>query len=117
MKSKVGEASFVERKGSVFEQLGYPNAVEMHRKTLLMHVITDAIKRQGLTQNEAGKKVGLSQADISRIGTGKGFRFSMDRLLTIIHRLGIDVELTQRHDEDGQVIVHVRELAKAPAAY
>jgi predicted XRE-type DNA-binding protein len=115
MKSKPAEDAILELKGSVFEQLGYPNAAEMQRKTLLMHLITEAIKRQGLTQNEAGKKVGMSQADVSRIGTGKGYRFSIDRLLTVIHRLGVDVELTQRHDEDGHLVVQVRELTVASA--
>ena len=113
MKNKIDDVEFATRTGSVWDQLGYPNAAEMQRKSLLMIVIGDALKRQKLTQKEAAKKLGMSQADISRIGTGKGFRFSIDRLLNIVHRLGIDVELTQRHDKDGNLVVEIRELTSA----
>ena len=49
-------------------------------------------------------------ADVSRISNGKLDRFSLERLMTMIHRLGIDIELVQTRDQDGYLIVNVRRL-------
>jgi predicted XRE-type DNA-binding protein len=110
MKEQLDEATFVVKSGNVFEQLGLPNPVERQHKAQLMFVINEAIKRQGLNQTEAAKKVGLGQADISRISHGRGSRYSIERLMNVIDRLGIDVEVVQRRDEHGDLIVEAREL-------
>lgn len=96
--------------GSVFEQLDLPNAHERLRKARLMNVINDAIKRMGLSQKDAADATGLHQADISRLQHGQGARYSTDRLLSILAKLGVDVEITQRHDDRGDLIIEVRKL-------
>jgi predicted XRE-type DNA-binding protein len=99
--------------GNVFAQLGLPHAEERLRKARLMNVINDAIKRRGLSQKDAARLSGLDQADISRIEHGRGSRYSTDRLLNILAKLGIDVEITQRRGEAGDILVEVRELLHA----
>lgn len=99
--------------GNVFEQLGLPNPEERLRKARLMNVINAVMKRRGLSQKDAAGAAGLDQADISRIQHGRGARYSTDRLLNILARLGIDVEITQRHGMGGEVLVEVRELSHA----
>ena len=99
--------------GNVFTQLGLPNPEERLRKARLMSVINDVIKRDSRSQAGVAKLIGLHQADISRIAHGRGSRYSTDRLLNVLARLGVDVELVQRHGEDGDLLVEVRELSHA----
>lgn len=99
--------------GSVFEQLGLPNPEERLRKARLMNVINDVMKRRELTQKDAAAALGLDQADISRIQHGRGSRYSTDRLLNILARLGIDVEIVQRQGKGGEIVIEVRELSPA----
>ena len=116
MKKETDDVTFIVRSGNVFEQLGLPNPAERQHKAQLMFVINEAIKRQSLTQIEAAKKVGLGQGDISRISHGRGSRYSIERLMNVIDRLGIDVEVVQRRDEDGDLIIEARELIRGPVA-
>ena len=98
---------------NVFEQLGLPNPDERLRKARLMNVINAVVKRRGLSQKDAAEATGLNQADVSRIQHGRGARYSTDRLLNILARLGIDVEIIQRHGGDGELLIEVHELSHA----
>jgi len=98
--------------GSVFEQLGLPDAQERLRKARLMSVINDVIRRRGLTQRGVTEATGLNQADVSRLQHGRGSRYSTDRLLSVLSKLGVDVEITQRQGRVGESIVEVRELSR-----
>lgn len=99
--------------GNVFQQLGLPNPEERLRKARLMNVINAVMKRRGLSQKDAAEATGLNQADISRIQHGRGSRYSTDRLLNILARLGTDVEIVQRHGSAGELVIEVRELSHA----
>jgi predicted XRE-type DNA-binding protein len=113
MSKRSGEAEIETGTGSVFEQLGLPNPEERLRKARLMNVINAVLKRRGLSQKDAAEATALNQADISRIQHGRGARYSTDRLLNILARLGIDVEITQRHGIAGELVIEVRELSPA----
>ena len=76
-----------------------------------MNVINGVITRRGLSQKDAAKLTGLDQADVSRIEHGRGCRYSTDRLLNVLARLGTDVEITQRRGEAGELLIEVRELS------
>jgi|GEM_PF-1416286 len=110
MSSKSKNVKIEVGTGNVFAQLDLPNPEERLRKARLMNVINDAIKRRQLSQKDAATVTGLDQSDISRIEHGRGSRYSTDRLLNILARLGIDVEITQRHSKAGKVLIEVREL-------
>ena len=99
--------------GNVFRQIGLPNPEERLRKARLMNVINVAVKRRSLSQKDAAEAAGLDQSDISRIQHGRGSRYSTDKLLNILARLGIDVEIVQRHDKGGELVIEVRELSRA----
>ena len=99
--------------GNVFRQIGLPNPEERLRKARLMNVINVAVKRRSLSQKDAAEAAGLDQSDISRIQHGRGSRYSTDKLLNILARLGIDVEIVQRHYKRGELIIEVRELSRA----
>jgi predicted XRE-type DNA-binding protein len=104
------KVEFERGSGNVFADLGLANPEERQAKARLMYVINDEIKRRGLTQTRAAEVTGLNQADISRLAHGRGLKFSTDRLIDVIRRLSMDVELTVRHRESGVGTFEVREL-------
>jgi predicted XRE-type DNA-binding protein len=76
----------VERSsGNVFADLGYPNPEEALAKARLSSIITDILKRRGLTQTQAAKLLGIDQPKVSRLMRGRVREFSLERL---IHFLG-----------------------------
>jgi len=101
---------FERSSGNVFADLDLPNPVELHIKSQLMIIINREIERRSLTQTEAAEVVALSQPDISRIASGHLSAFSIDRLLSVLGRLGIDVEISTRRSRNGVGAVIVREL-------
>ncbi len=101
----------VRRSGNIYAQLGLPNPEERQLKSQLMHVFNDAVLRMGLNQADAADRVDINQADVSRIFHGQGSRFSVERLMSIIGRLGIDIEIKQSHDEHGAIVYRVMVLA------
>ena len=96
---------------NVFAELGLPNPEERQLKARLMYVFNEAVARSGLTQVEAAERVGLDQADISRISYGQGSRYSVERLMIIIAKFGLDIRIIQRHDKNGNIVVEVKELS------
>jgi len=110
--NEIAEAAIEIGTDDVFTQLGFGNAQERLRKAQLMNVINEVVTRRRLSQKAAAKAVGLHQADISRIQHGRGSRYSTDRLLNVLARLGIDVELVQRRAKSGELVIEVREISR-----
>lgn len=113
MSKKNTEPEIEIETGNIFQQIGLPNPEERLRKARLMNVINAAMTRRGFSQKDAAEATGLDQSDISRIQHGRSSRYSTDRLLNILARLGIDVEITQRHGKRGEIVIEVRELSRA----
>jgi predicted XRE-type DNA-binding protein len=80
-----------------------------------MHAIGEEIKRQGLTQVQAAKKVGLAQPDLSRILNGRASNYSTERLLRVLLHLGrnIEIVLSDAHMPVGAISLRKR-TSKAP---
>jgi len=55
--------------------------------------LTQAIGRQGLTQEEAGRQMGISQAKVSGLMRGDLSRLSERKLMECLNRLGCDIEI------------------------
>ena len=68
----------------------------MKIKSRLMMDIESCIKKQGLTQKQAAKKMGVTQPRISDLVRGKINRFTIDMLVNMLARLGMHVEVTLR---------------------
>ncbi len=88
MRSK--KVEFERGSSNVFADPGLPNPEKRQAKARLMYVVNSEIKRQGLTQIRAAEVMGLNQADVSRLAHGRGLKFSTDRLIDVIRRLGMD---------------------------
>jgi predicted XRE-type DNA-binding protein len=79
--------------GNVFADIGLPNPEEHRAKADLVIQIAKIIERDGLTQVAAAKRMKLSQPDVSKILKGHFDRFSIERLLLLLRRLGQDVTI------------------------
>jgi predicted XRE-type DNA-binding protein len=78
---------------SAFHELNMPDADELVLKSRLMQVIAGEIRKRGLTQAEAGELLGLDQPNVSALVNEKISRFSVDKLMTFLARLGFDVSV------------------------
>lgn len=65
------ELAYTESSGSVWEDLGYPDAEERMAKALLSRWIDKQIEARGLTQMQAAELLGVSQPDVSKLVRGR----------------------------------------------
>jgi predicted XRE-type DNA-binding protein len=86
---------------NVFQDLGYKNADAQQFKAILAAEIIKALDRDGLTLRAAHDRTGIAGADFSRIRNVDLGRFTIDRLMSIVNRLGsrIDVKIRLRRAE------------------
>lgn len=77
-----------------FADLGLPNPEErMARAQLLSYIVTE-IKQRGLSQTKAASLLGIPQPHISLLLQAKMSHFSLERLLQMVARLGLDVTIS-----------------------
>jgi predicted XRE-type DNA-binding protein len=79
--------------GNVFRDLGLPDADQLKIKSGLVIEITRAIRRLELTQEEAGRRMGISQAKVSGLMRGDFSNLSEQKLMACLNRLGYDIEI------------------------
>ena len=80
--------------GNIYRDFGMPDADrEQLRAVLAAHVIK-ILNRRRLTVRAAQAKTGIAAADFSRIRNADLSRFTIDRLMTIINRLGLQIDVT-----------------------
>jgi predicted XRE-type DNA-binding protein len=56
--------------------------------------ITRAVRRLGLTQEEAGRRMGIPQPKVSAMLRGDFTNLSERKLMACLNRLGYDIEIT-----------------------
>src|SRR5208282_5219244 len=83
----------VRGSGNVFRDLGQENADVEQFKAILATEIIKALDREGLSVRRAQGRTGVAAADFSRIRHADLGRFTVDRLMSIINRLGSRVEV------------------------
>ncbi len=82
--------------GNVFRDLGHENADAEQFKAILAAEIIKTLDRDQLTVRAAHGRTGIAAADFSRIRNANLERFTVDRLISIINRLGSRVEVKVR---------------------
>ena len=81
--------------GNVFVDLGFDEA-EAHVMALraeLMIRLSQELKAKGWTQAQAAKRLGVTQPRVSKLNKGAWQDFSLDMLLTLAGRAGLNAEL------------------------
>ena len=94
MHKKIIDGVEVQRSsGNVFADLGLPDAEKLKVKTGLVIEIRKAMRRLGLTQQEAAKRMGVSQPKISDMMRGDFSDISERKLMDCLNQLGYDIEI------------------------
>jgi predicted XRE-type DNA-binding protein len=91
----------VHGSGNVFRDFGYANPEVEQLKAILATEIVKILDRRKLTVRAAHARTGIAAADFSRIRNADLGRFTLDRIFTILNRLGsqIEVRVNVRTDE------------------
>jgi len=82
--------------GNVFADLGLADADKLKIKTGLVIEIRKAMKRLELTQQEAAKRMGITQPKVSDMMRGNFANLSERKLMDCLTRLGYDIEIKVR---------------------
>src|ERR1700734_4109632 len=81
---------------NVFRDLGHESADAEQFKSILAAEIIKALDREHLTVRAAHARTRIAAADFSRIRNADLGRFTVDRLMSILNRLGSRVEVKIR---------------------
>jgi predicted XRE-type DNA-binding protein len=95
--------------GNVFEDLGLPDAKDMYVKAQLAIKINGIIKQRKLKQKEAAEILGVTQARVSALNTGRKLKdFSIDMLMGFLTRLDQDVEIVVKRKPRSHPVGEIR---------
>ncbi len=99
----------IEGSGNVFRDLGMEDADLRQLKTLLAAEIIKILDEHELTVREAAVRTGFAAADFSRLRNVKLDRFTVDRLMTMVNKLGQDVsvQLSFRPRQEQAANAHI----------
>jgi predicted XRE-type DNA-binding protein len=93
---KTEKLEVVRGSGNAFRDLGHKSADVEQFKAILAAEIIKALDREGLSVRAAQRRTGVAAADFSRIRNADLARFTVDRLMSVINRLGSRVEVDVR---------------------
>jgi len=86
----------VRGSGNVFRDLGSKNPDADQFKAILAAEIIKCLDREHLTVRQANVRTGIAAADFSRIRNADLGRFTVDRLMAVLNRLGTRIEVKVR---------------------
>lgn len=86
----------VHGSGHVCHDVGHKDADAEQFKAILAAEIIKVLDRERLTVRAAQDRTGIAAADFSRIRNADLGRFTVDRLMSIINRLGSRIEVRVR---------------------
>ena len=95
--------------GNVFRDFGRADADVQQTKALLAARIIGILDDEGLSTRKAEDRTGINHADYTRIRNVQLDRFTIDRLMTVLNKLGQNV--------DVQINVHPRVAAEEVPAH
>ena len=96
-----------ESSGNIFADLGLPDA-ETH--LLKSEIVTELYRltlERKLNQTEAGRLMGLTQPEVSRLFKGTFREYSVERLMSFLTAFDRDVEIVSRPRPAGEPRGHV----------
>ncbi len=88
--------------GNVFADLGLPNSGQELLKAKLTIQLFRLIKARGLTQTEAARLLGTTQAQVSALMRCRPVSVSVGRLMEFLTVLGQDIEVKVKPTKPGR---------------
>lgn len=92
-KQKIDGVEVEMSSGNVFADVGLPDADKLKIKSGLVIEISKAVRNLGLSQEEAGRRMGLPQPKLSGLLRGDFSNVSERKLMDCLNRLGYDIEI------------------------
>ncbi|MGA7801199.1 MAG: helix-turn-helix transcriptional regulator [Gammaproteobacteria bacterium] len=89
-----GDMEIIRGSGNIFRDLGLPDAGREQLRALLAAKIIGVLDERKLTVRAAQEQTGIAAADFSRIRQADLGRFTIDRLMTVLSRLGQEIEVS-----------------------
>lgn len=97
MKKRLINGIEVQRSsGNVYADLRLPDAEKLKIKTGLVIEIRKAMRRLGLTQQDAAQRMGITQPKVSGMMRGDFSNLSERKLMDCLTRLGYNIEIKAR---------------------
>jgi predicted XRE-type DNA-binding protein len=97
VKTRLIDGVEVQQGGAnVYADLGLPDADKLKIKTGLVIEIRKAMRNGGLTQQEAARRMGITQPKVSDMMRGDFTNLSERKLMDCLTRLGYDIEIKVR---------------------
>lgn len=93
---KLEKLEVVRGSGNVFRDVGHKNPDAEQFKAILAAEIIKALDYERLTVRAAQTRTGIAAADFCRIRNADLGRFTVDRLISILNRLGSRIEVRIR---------------------
>jgi len=86
----------VESCGNVFKDLGFSDdeAANLLVRSQMMMMVQETVRQRGWTQKKAAVEFGVHQPRISDLFQGRIGNFSVDTLMSWLHKLGKEVTIT-----------------------
>jgi predicted XRE-type DNA-binding protein len=103
------DLELVRGSGNVWRDLGYPDADIRQAKSILAGRIIAVLDDRKLSTRQAAKSTGFAAADFSRVRNADFGRFTLDRLIRMLHALDQQVEVA--------VTVRIRDRQPRDTAY
>lgn len=98
---KANELETIRGCGNVYRDFGVKNADVEQFKALLAVEIIKTLDRESLSVRQAHARTGIAAADFSRLRSSDLSRFTADRLIAILSRLGSKVEISLKIRRGG----------------
>lgn len=98
---------------NIFADIGVSHPERVQARAQVMFLISDIIKRRGLTQKQAAAILSIPQSKVSCLVNGKLSNFSMDHLFELLNALDSDVEIIikPKTKEEKNATTHVLQAA------
>ena len=98
MSTTEDDFELVHGSGNVFRDFGRADADVQQTKALLAARIIGILDDEGLSTRKAEVRTGINHADFTRIRNVQLDRFTIDRLMTVLNKLGqhVDVQIHVR---------------------
>ena len=87
------ETNITAGRSNIFADLNLPDAETHFLKAQIVSEIYRLIKERELTQVQAGKRMGISQPEVSRMFKGHFREYSIERLMEFLTLFDRDVEI------------------------
>ena len=96
--------------GNIYRDFGHPDADVRQAKAILAAQIIGILDDEGLSTRKAQARTGVNQAEFVRIRNAQLRRFTIDRLMTILNKLGrqVDLKITMRPPREIQQTTDAR---------